>query len=502
MRRLVIGLIVLSGIFLCSTVEVQAGPYYEAYAEAWGLGWGDWSWGCSPVPTTTRAFKGSKSMRVTYNSAWAGFGLGSGQNFNTAGYRHLVFALYNEQAGNNLWVYMQRASDGVTAYLQVANYTETLQIPGGKWIWVRIPVADFGLGNAPVISDFGFQSGNANSIVYYDEVAFAASVTFYEGIQQEKGPGAMLWSWNVAVSQIVDSGDWWLMVTPNSPWGGIQLQQQAIGIVSSDYGGLTLMFQQGSSSQRIYVSLINNNNQAVGTVVIDQTYLPDTLRPLQAHKWYRVVIPLSHFFSGTANIRGVAIESDQASTFFIDDVRLIQKLLWPRMDGAHVVNYPGNGGSFGDHWENKYCTEAGLTNKKLLHSGTDYSAPAGTDIRAAARGFVKYVGTAGTGWGQAIVVEHEDGLTTMYLHTDPSAGITQGVEVQRGQKIGDTSAISGAHLHFGIRAFDYEPPKSPDWIEYSRRGRLPEVKCKTEASPTYQEKAFPYFYLNSEMLDW
>jgi hypothetical protein len=230
MKRVTIVLVALVYIWLGSSFDVEAGPYYEPYAEGWGSGWGSWSWRCTLLETTARAFKGGKSMKVTYDSqGWGGFGLGSGQNFSTNGYPHLVFAFYSEVANNNLWAYMRRASDGATTYVQIANYTEMLQIAGGKWIWVRIPVVDFGLGSAPVISDFGFQSGTPNSVVYYDEVAFAASVTFYEGVQAERGPGTMLWSWDASVSQLVSSGDYWLQVAPTAGGGGIQLQQQATG---------------------------------------------------------------------------------------------------------------------------------------------------------------------------------------------------------------------------------------------------------------------------------
>jgi hypothetical protein len=183
-------------------------------------------------------------MRVVYSHPWAGFSSGAWQTFNTVGYSHLYFAFYNEQGGNDLWVYA-RNSAGTLKFLQLSAYTETQNIPPRKWIWVRIPIIDFGLGSAPILTDIGVESGVADSVVYFDEITFGASITFYKGIQAEKGPGTMLWSWNTTWSQPNDGAsdgykDYWLQVNPTAPWGGIQLQQQATGIMSPQYGGLTV----------------------------------------------------------------------------------------------------------------------------------------------------------------------------------------------------------------------------------------------------------------------
>ena len=496
---------ILGGVSLFKPKDAHAaaGPSYDVYTEGWQSGWSHWSWGISTNPASP-GFRGGNCLQAIYNSAWAGFSPAANAGFATIGYKHITFAIYNQTNGDDLYFTAMTTDRVRSTILHVPDYAETGAIPTNKWTWIRIPISDLNLGSAPIFSTFWIDSSKP-ATVYFDEITFGASVTFYEGVSGEKGPGTQLWSWGVSVSQPLDIGstdNYILQVSPTQPWGGIQLQQRKFGIGSPDYGGVTLRFKQASAAQNLYLSLINQDNQLLGTVALDETYLPATLGTIQANTWYRVIVPLSDFCLCSANLGGVAIETDQQATFYVDDVRLVQKLAWPRMDGVHSVNFPGNGGSFGDHWQTSYCTESGLTDKKLLHNGTDYLAPAGTDIRAASRGVVKFIGSLGAGWGNVIVIEHEDGLTTHYLHTDAVAGLQIGDEVQRGQQIGDTSAISGAHLHFGLRVLDYQPPVDPDWINYPIRGRLPEVMCKTAASPTYQEKKFPYSYLNTEIIDW
>jgi murein DD-endopeptidase MepM/ murein hydrolase activator NlpD len=491
MRKAVVPMIVLVVALLCSTPNAQAGPYFEAYTEAWGSGWGSWLWRCSLLETTARAFKGSRSMRVTYDSlGWGGFGLGSGQNFSTDGYPHLVFAFYSEQSNNNLWAYMRRASDGQTNYLQIANYTETLQIAGGKWIWVRIPVVDFGLGNAPIISDFGFQSGTPNSVVYYDEINFAASVTVYEGVQAEKGPGTQLYPWNATWSQPSSADNYWLNVTPTAPWGSVHLVMRAGGAVSSSHGALTFWFRKTSAAQNLHVSISNQNGNVVGTVAITNEYLPAGVT-LQPNFWYQILIPLSDFFLGTVSLGGVAFESSTANNFLIDNVRFVQKFGWPIIG---VERNAKGGFQFGEPWLNA-CAGDGLMK---LHNGVDYTDADNQNrpIYAVSRGFVKQKEFQ-TNWGWAVVIQHESGLTTNYLHLNqPNLAVNQ--EIQRGALIGSTAYIVDengnpiSHLHFGMRLANFDSL-------VSQTGALPQTPCVINGNPY---PAFPSSFVDPENMDW
>lgn len=86
-----------------------------------------------------------------------------------------------------------------------------------------------------------------------------------------------------------------------------------------------------------------------------------------------------------------------------------------------------------------------------FHSGIDLAAPMGAPVGAARAGTVAYVGWYGTG-GNAVIVNHGDGIRTVYMHL--SAFNTHvGATVQPGDIIayvGTTGRSTGPHLHFNV----------------------------------------------------
>ena len=82
----------------------------------------------------------------------------------------------------------------------------------------------------------------------------------------------------------------------------------------------------------------------------------------------------------------------------------------------------------------------------------DISCPTGSSVVAAADGVVSYVGYLGTA-GNAVLIDHGNGITTMYYHLS-AFNTSVGANVYAGQTIaysGSTGASSGPHLHFGVR---------------------------------------------------
>jgi murein DD-endopeptidase MepM/ murein hydrolase activator NlpD len=95
-----------------------------------------------------------------------------------------------------------------------------------------------------------------------------------------------------------------------------------------------------------------------------------------------------------------------------------------------------------------------ILNTIRAHKGVDYAAPTGTPVRAAGDGRIHFRGRQG-GYGNAIVIEHGGGISTLYGHLSRFAkGAAQSQRVRQGQVIGyvgSTGLASGPHLHYEYR---------------------------------------------------
>ncbi|MEZ5306533.1 MAG: peptidoglycan DD-metalloendopeptidase family protein [Pyrinomonadaceae bacterium] len=86
-----------------------------------------------------------------------------------------------------------------------------------------------------------------------------------------------------------------------------------------------------------------------------------------------------------------------------------------------------------------------------FHKGIDIAAPAGTPIRAAAGGVVKFSGVNG-GYGNMVVIDHGNGLVTKYGHAS-TLKVVEGQEVSPGEiigTVGSTGKSTGPHVHFEV----------------------------------------------------
>ncbi|MFD9206455.1 M23 family metallopeptidase [Streptomyces sioyaensis] len=101
-------------------------------------------------------------------------------------------------------------------------------------------------------------------------------------------------------------------------------------------------------------------------------------------------------------------------------------------------------GIAGSHWSHK-------------HSGQDFVVPTGTAVKAVHKGTVVKAGPWGGGdgpaYGNAIVIQHENGTYTQYAHLS-RIEVQVGQQVGTGQQIaksGSTGNSTGPHLHFEVR---------------------------------------------------
>lgn len=87
------------------------------------------------------------------------------------------------------------------------------------------------------------------------------------------------------------------------------------------------------------------------------------------------------------------------------------------------------------------------------HQGMDIAKPAGTPILAANDGYV-VTSRVSIGFGWKIIVDHGDGVETLYAHMEPQGvKVFVGEKVSKGQVIalvGSNGWSTGPHLHFEV----------------------------------------------------
>ena len=87
-----------------------------------------------------------------------------------------------------------------------------------------------------------------------------------------------------------------------------------------------------------------------------------------------------------------------------------------------------------------------------FHAGQDISAAKGTRVFAAAAGTVIFAGRQ-RGYGNLVIIDHGDGLTTRYGHLS-RIGVAAGRAVSRSEgigRVGSTGRSTGPHLHYEVR---------------------------------------------------
>lgn len=86
-------------------------------------------------------------------------------------------------------------------------------------------------------------------------------------------------------------------------------------------------------------------------------------------------------------------------------------------------------------------------------TGINIEVPEGTAVRAAGNGQVIYVGDAVEGYGNLILIRHDNGFVSAYAHLS-QATVSKGTNVARGDVIGNagmTGSVNKPQLHFELR---------------------------------------------------
>ena len=102
------------------------------------------------------------------------------------------------------------------------------------------------------------------------------------------------------------------------------------------------------------------------------------------------------------------------------------------------------------------------------HHGIDIAAPTGTPVRSALAGRVMAAGWDDI-YGNLIVIEHSDSLTTIYGHNE-KIWVKEGENVTKGQviaSVGSTGRSTAPHLHFEI-LIDDKPVDPQLYVDFTK----------------------------------
>jgi murein DD-endopeptidase MepM/ murein hydrolase activator NlpD len=142
----------------------------------------------------------------------------------------------------------------------------------------------------------------------------------------------------------------------------------------------------------------------------------------------------------------------------------------PQVALAPPIEPSRGGGQFLRPVEGPILSAFGPKPGGVHNDGINIQAPKGTPIRAAQRGTVVYAGNELRGFGNMILLRHDQGWVTAYAHGDVLL-VQRGDTVERGQviaRVGSTGGVDQPQLHFelrrGTRPVDPTPhlgPSSP-----------------------------------------
>ena len=124
-------------------------------------------------------------------------------------------------------------------------------------------------------------------------------------------------------------------------------------------------------------------------------------------------------------------------------------------NGACTVLY-GNSGTGTFTWPTTNHLLSGYDYTPPTHNGLDFDGDMGSPIYAVDSGVIVYSGWSDRGYGNLIVVDHDNGWQSFYAHLMDGSLLPCGTNVVKGEWIasmGSTGNSTGPHLHFELRSY-------------------------------------------------
>jgi murein DD-endopeptidase MepM/ murein hydrolase activator NlpD len=142
---------------------------------------------------------------------------------------------------------------------------------------------------------------------------------------------------------------------------------------------------------------------------------------------------------------GVTVKKDQSSEQILQ-----QPVNHIVVKGTKVIPSRGEG-SFAWPTVGGYVSSKQGARWGKMHKGIDIARPSDKTIKAADNGVVVFAGWGG-GYGNKIIIDHQNGFRTLYGHMS-SLNVQVGQTVSKGSAIGimgATGDATGVHLHFEV----------------------------------------------------
>ena len=239
---------------------------------------------------------------------------------------------------------------------------------------------------------------------------------------------------------------------------GILLERDA------DHFAITTIERQGEPVQRLYAGSVSGSfARSAQSTGLNSGSVTELTKLLEKKLDFRRDSRRGDRFQ-------VLVESDMIDGETLDSRVLAVHYAGERMDLTVVRNanddnfYTPEGGSldpaFARHpFDGSYRLSSNfnpqrkhpVTGRISPHNGTDFAMPIGTPITAPANGVVERVSNHHAA-GRYIVVRHDNGYRTRYLHLSRPL-VSQGERVTMGERIalsGNTGRSTGPHLHYEV----------------------------------------------------
>ena len=221
--------------------------------------------------------------------------------------------------------------------------------------------------------------------------------------------------------------------------------------------------QPGADGIRTFADCFVDYEERTRTVIITDEEGNET----EATETYTVATPvedLTEIYERISQAMDIEITADHQSN--ADSIYSL--ILYGSPSGESGGWFPGADVPFigadgfcspiGENWRSVVTSEFGnridpITGQRRGHTGMDLAVPTGTPIRAALPGTVTVSTYNRGGYGYYIMIDHGDGLSTLYGHCSQLLA-SVGRIVNAGDVValsGSTGRSTGPHLHFEVR---------------------------------------------------